>query len=145
LFFLDGNSVNRAINAIFSELELFPGPEPACFGSALLSQKISSSYLKSCSWRSQQKNVQNEKRTQGHESADYAAHHLNLRVLGYPGLTSRSEVIVERLRIVGCEPTYPCGSPWVVVMGLHSPRTFVRSLVIVSSRVGLGWRTWEVR
>ena len=36
LLFLDGNSDRRAINAIFSESELFSGPEPPCFGSALL-------------------------------------------------------------------------------------------------------------
>ena len=36
LFLLDGNSDKRAINAIFSESELFSGPEPACVGSALV-------------------------------------------------------------------------------------------------------------
>ena len=39
LSFLDGNSDKRAINAMFSESELFSGPEPACSGSALVSAK----------------------------------------------------------------------------------------------------------
>jgi len=51
----------------------------AWFGSALVSAKTFFVFFDSCSWRSHRKTVQNENRTQDHESADHEAHPLELR------------------------------------------------------------------